>query len=189
MTQIELLKIKEDIEKEYHFSLPIYLKILETYYPQYLQPPKLEDIAALVGTDKLSKEEANGWYRFLIDTDERYNRLSYRDPLYHASTNLSHIVYINLYTDDSPLNDEERNFLYRFSSLVSTGRALISIFSESNWQLINYIDSPILNFQDEDIIIRSESYVLISGRRKDKNQVELEEEEEEEMISGVLAVL
>ena len=147
MNREELLNLKKNIENKYFILLPKYHNLMKIYFPLYL-----EDYSSLVKKTNILNDESD-MFQFLDEEDTNYN-----DPLYSKDTcDLSHLFYPYIYENKFNMSNDNIIFIKKFINLVNNGRLLQDIFN-NQYKILNYIDSLILHFDSEDIIITDPCY-------------------------------
>lgn len=166
MDKKELINIHDNIKNEYLQNLNRYLTIMQDKFPIYIEPidkrkrrDKIKFIEQEMIDGKISEEDANDLFELLYDDQYKIN---YNDPLNSEEyCNISHLFFPYLYNNKEGLNELDIQFIKYFINIVNNGRLLQDIlYGENPYRILNYIDSDILHFDNEDIIITDPCYFV-----------------------------
>ena len=158
MTKEDLILLKEDIEQKYKEQLTTYLQLIKQWKPHLLEP---KEIVKQKMKDKLLKihDIAIDDYDMLEHFYPEYfdDTIDYSNPLTAEYFPSYQLLDNNL--SDYKLSETDLEWLKNFCRMVDTGRLLISALTDKSYLIDDYTDSPIVYFNNEDIIITDPCYL------------------------------
>jgi len=152
MTRNELQEAYKKISQKRLDMMPQYLEIMKNIHPELLKSPKEIFMQECGISDPKLIEDI--WELKQEDKD-------YRDPQWDI---ISSLFYEELYRDKDGLNESEKEFVKKFSKVLSLYGILNIEFGENqnkrDFNINRYIDSKIVYFENEDIVITDPCYVI-----------------------------
>lgn len=158
MVKEDLILLKEDIEQKYKEQLPIYLQIIKQWKPHLLESKevikqKMKD--TLLKIHDITIDDYDMLEHFYPEYFD--DTVDYSNPLfaeYFPSYSL-----LNNDLNSSKINDDDLKWLKNFCDMVDIGRLLISALTDKSYLIEDYTDSPVVYFNNEDIIITDPCYL------------------------------
>jgi len=131
MQKKELEELYKEVSTKRKMQMPKYLQIVKTYFPQEVE---------------IQKE------RFIANTDLD----GIRSP--KSSFTVWKLFKEYLYKNKQSIAKEDKEFVLEFINTLTTFSTLDNAFKNNN--ISRYIDSPLIEFKDEDIVITDPCYVV-----------------------------
>ena len=147
MTREELNQLQIKVNNDYDIAYSRYINIMNRFFPEKLKTPYER---FLYDNPNTSSDYINILWE--IEREE-YENYSYLNP-----TEIMNLFYDYIYTDKSGLSKEEKQFIKYFNKILQVRNSLNSP---------DLLDTNILTFNDESIIITDPCYVFSKDWDKD----------------------
>lgn len=151
MRKKELEELYKEVSTKRKMQMPKYLQILKTYFPIEAGDPKERFVSDYIFNTGLDREFAEEMYEFTsTDSDD------VRSP--KSSFTVWKLFKEYLYENKQGIAKEDKEFILRFINTLTAFSTLDNAFKNNN--IFRYIDSPFIEFKNEDIVITDPCYVV-----------------------------